>query len=522
MVVTHNSPDRMRPLETELKINLLDYLHIFIRHKWVIVVSVAIMFSISIWYNSKYIPMYRASAILIIEKERASSPITGQNMEYESYLSESMTFNTHFQMITSFAVLERLIKDLKLDKPSRKSEKIDQGMANPLWELFSGIKRNILRLVGKERELSGNRKPLEAENRSFILTQKIKGMLNIHPIEDTRLLKINATSPSPVEARNIANGLAKAYIEFNLDSKMKSAQNTLKWLTDHLYGLKVKLEDAEKKFLQFKQEKKLISLAESEKTVAQKISNFNDAYIQAKNRRLEVAAKLRQLSNVMKSDKNISYIRRLSSLIKNDLIDSLYSKLINAEGERHRLQKVYKSKHQKIVQINTRIATLRTKLNQEIKKELDNLRAEQELLSRKEKVIQRTISDLKDEAMDVNKSGLTYSILKRNVEMNQGLYDIILSKLKEVDITRNIEMGSIRILEKAFLPSAPMAPNKRRNTILAVVMGLMIGVGLTFLLENIDRTLHSDEDTEKYLDLPVLSMIPLADKAKAASYGAKP
>ena len=96
----------------------------------------------------------------------------------------------------------------------------------------------------------------------------------------------------------------------------------------------------EKKFLQFKQEKKLISLAESEKTVAQKISNFNDAYIQAKNRRLEVAAKLRQLSNVMKSDKNISYIRRLSSLIKNDLIDSLYSKLINAEGERHRLQKV--------------------------------------------------------------------------------------------------------------------------------------------------------------------------------------
>lgn len=283
-----------------------------------------------------------------------------------------------------------------------------------------------------------------------------------------------------------------------------------------------KLEDAEKKFLQFKQGMKLISLEESEKTIAQKISNFNDAYIQAKNKRLEVVARLRQLSNVMKSDKNISHIRRLSSLIKNDLIDSLYNELINAEGERQRLQKVYKSKHQKIVEINTRIATLRTKLNQEIRKELDNLRAEQELLSRKEKVIQRTISDLKDEAMDMNKSGLTYSILKRNVEMNQGLYDIILSKLKEVDITNNIAMNNIRILEKAFLPSAPIAPNKRRNTILVLVMGLMIGVGISFLLENIDRTLHSDEDTEKYLDLPVLSMIPLAGKAKAASYGAKP
>ena len=106
--------------------------------------------------------------------------------------------------------------------------------------------------------------------------------------------------------------------------------------------------------------------------------------------------------------------------------------------------------------------------------------------------------------------------------MNQGLYDTILSKLKEIDISSNIGMGNIRILEKAFLPSAPMPPNKRRNIILAVVMGLMIGVGLSFLLENIDRTLHSDEDTEKYLNLPVLSMIPEAGKAKAASYGAKP
>ena len=323
MVVAHNPPDRMRPLETEPKINLMDYLHVFIRHKWVIVVSVAIMFSISIWYNSKLIPMYRASAILIIDKENARSPVTGKSMEYESYLSESMTFNTHFQMITSYAVLERLIKDLKLDKPSRMSEKIDQGMANPLWELSSGIKRNIMRLIDKERGLSGNQKPPEPEDRSFILTQMIKGMLNIHPIEDTRLLKINAKSPSPVEARNIANGLAKAYIEFNLDSKMKSAQNTLKWLTDHLYGLKMKLENAEREFQQFKQKRNLISLEESEKTIAQKIRDFNDAYIQAKNKRFEVVARLRQLSNVMKSDKNISHIRRLSSLIKNDLIDSL-------------------------------------------------------------------------------------------------------------------------------------------------------------------------------------------------------
>ena len=103
-------------IESERTINLIDYFRILTRHKWVLIFSLVVAVGVCVWYNSKLIPIYGTSTVLIIDRESTRSPITGQTMEYESYLSESMTFNTHFEMITSQAVLERVVRNLNLDK----------------------------------------------------------------------------------------------------------------------------------------------------------------------------------------------------------------------------------------------------------------------------------------------------------------------------------------------------------------------------------------------------------------------
>jgi len=122
------------------------------------------------------------------------------------------------------------------------------------------------------------------------------------------------------------------------------------------------------------------------------------------------------------------------------------------------------------------------------------------------------MEDFEKEGIDTNRKALKYTILKRNVEMNQNLYDTLLARVKETDITGNIDVSNIRVTEKATLPRVPVSPNKKRNVILGIIFGLMIGVGLGFLKEYLDQTLHTEDDIQKYLDLPVLSVIPVADQ----------
>jgi capsular polysaccharide biosynthesis protein len=105
--------------------------------------------------------------------------------------------------------------------------------------------------------------------------------------------------------------------------------------------------------------------------------------------------------------------------------------------------------------------------------------------------------------------------------MNQKIYDALLVRLKEVDITGNIDVSNVRITEKAQLPMYPVNPNKKRNLLLGAILGLMIGIGISFLWEYLDRSLRTEEDVEKYLGLPVLAIIPLATKGKGMAYGPK-
>jgi succinoglycan biosynthesis transport protein ExoP len=498
----------MKTTEDEPTIHLTEYYHLLIRHKWIIIVSLAVMIGLALRYNSRLVPIYRATATLIIDKVRTQSPITGQRVDYETYLSESLTFNTHFELITSRPVLEQVIRDLKLDQVDKTQDELIE--INPVRQFLSRFKQNIILLLNRKKDL-----PEPVDPRTG-LVQALKGMVSIENIEDTRLLKINASSPSPTKARDIANGLAKSYINFNINNRMKSSQDTLSWLTDRMYEMKKRLEDAEEEFLAYKQSVKLISVEGKQNIISQKITEFNDVYLQARNKRLELDTKLEKLERISKLGKDIPLLR---SLIGNKLINSLHSQLVDAELELSSLSKTYKSKHPKIVQINSHIYQTRLKLNQEIEKELDNLKAEQAVLLSREKVLQKTITDFEEEGMENNKKELQHTILKRNMQMNQNLYDALLVRLKEADITGNIDVSNIRITEQAQLPMFPISPNKKRNLLLGVILGLMIGIGISFLWEYLDRSLRTEEDVRKYLGLPVLSVIPIAEKEKLKNYG---
>ncbi|HEY8890090.1 MAG TPA: Wzz/FepE/Etk N-terminal domain-containing protein [Clostridium sp.] len=68
--------------------------------------------------------------------------------------------------------------------------------------------------------------------------------------------------------------------------------------------------------------------------------------------------------------------------------------------------------------------------------------------------------------------------------------------------------GDIQVMDKAVIPVNPISPNKILNLAIAFFLGLMISLGVVFLLEYLDDTIKTESDVEKYLGLPVLGVIP--------------
>ena len=485
--------------EQERTTHLTEYYDILLKHKWLILTSLilisALMTFLAFWMK----PVYQATCIMVIEKERSTSPLTGERGGFESIYTQSFSFSTHAKLITSRPVLLQVIKKLKLDKLQEESNL----EVSPLTAYFSRVKKNLLMLMGQSKD-----DPTPGE-RIEELIKIVESKIKVEAVPDTHLLNIRVSDHDPDIAANIANSVAKFYIEFNLRNRMSSSSSTLSWMSDQLYETQNKLEDAEAEFLAFKQQEKLFSLEGRQEGIAGKIDNLNAIYIETRNQRVEVDTKLKELGRVDQSRVDALHVR---TLINNPLIDNLYSQLLASEIELSRLKKVYKSKHPKIIQVTSSIENARKKFRDEIQKEVKNLKAELAVLTQKELALKKAIEDFESDSLTTNRKELQYTILQRNVDTHQRLYDILLQRIKESDITGDIDISNIRIAEAAISPLEPIRPNKFRRLILGIFFGLMIGIGLAFLREYLDKTLRTEEDIQSYLNFPVLTVIPEAEK----------
>lgn len=109
------------------------------------------------------------------------------------------------------------------------------------------------------------------------------------------------------------------------------------------------------------------------------------------------------------------------------------------------------------------------------------------------------------------------------VDIANTVAQVFQEKIKEL-----MNVDNVNILSPAELPEnpSPVKPNKMLNMAIALVIGLMVGVGLAFLLEYLDTTIKTEQDVEELLGLPILgfvskitdtnSEVPLTVKSKRA------
>ncbi len=200
------------------------------------------------------------------------------------------------------------------------------------------------------------------------------------------------------------------------------------------------------------------------------------------------------------------------------MIESIYGRIIDLEIELTRLSKIYREKHPQIVQTITELEKSRNSLAREIEKEVENLKSERQVLFAREQTLEKNITEFEKDALDTSAKELQYNILQRNVQTSKNLYDMMVSRIKESDILKTANTEHIRLVEPAQIPFGPVFPNKQRTMLLGMVLGLFAGCGLAFFFEYMDRTIRTEEDIQRHFDIPVLSVIPKADKS--VSYGA--
>ncbi|MFH1537348.1 MAG: P-loop NTPase, partial [bacterium] len=101
-----------------------------------------------------------------------------------------------------------------------------------------------------------------------------------------------------------------------------------------------------------------------------------------------------------------------------------------------------------------------------------------------------------------------YSSLVRERDIAEKLYLMLYEKRQQAHIDEVQRDVKVRVFDEARVPTLPIRPQRLKNTAIFIVLGFIIGIGMAFLLEEMEETIHTSEDVKNYLNLPVLGSIP--------------
>jgi capsular exopolysaccharide synthesis family protein len=136
----------------------------------------------------------------------------------------------------------------------------------------------------------------------------------------------------------------------------------------------------------------------------------------------------------------------------------------------------------------------------------------QEILQRQLEQVDQELTAVRD-AYDrlVNDSATTDSQLnaaQQSIALKERTYATLLEQYETARVNEALRANAVYIVEPATLPRRPASPRADANLILGLLMGLFSGIGVAFLVENLDKRLYSSEQIEAATQVNIIGEIP--------------
>jgi len=443
---------------------LKDLFYVLRKRKWIIIASLVSFAAVAAIASLKATPMYRSTAQVEIEKESLNL------LSFQEVVNVDTTNIDYYN--TQYTIL--------------KSRTLAQTVAEKLKEASN---------------------PQDAK-----LTRKdVQQATKVQPVRSSRLVDIVAHSPFPEQAARIANTLAEAYIEQDLNKKVQAIRGAADKLRDELTKAKAKVDQSEQEFTQFKDKNNIVSLNEKQNLVLEELSKLTEAAALARKDRIAKEERHNYLKTL-----SLEQLRHEQEVVNNEQIRAYKTEEFKADLNLKKLAQTYGEKHPLMIKATEELANVTKKIDQYILRVSEEVKNDYLKAKKEEERLVAEVEKKNQEVLDFYRRVKQYEILQREVDTNKKYYQEMLNRSQETDISERTEKSNIRIVDRADVPEKPFKPRTKLNLILAIAAGLMVGCGGAFFVEHLNDTVEDPADIELFLARPFLGAVPvISDRYEA-------
>jgi len=478
------------------EVHLRDYLDVIFRRRWLIVSFLMLTFISTLILTLASSKIYKASSSIEVspqdQKVTKFEEVVGSEVRVQEF------YQTQVDLLQNNELARRVIETLELaENPTVKE--MSEGGSHP--GLVSKIKTWLRTIISSEKEKEHLAQISAEAIKQQHLLKFIEDNLEVSPKRNSMLIGVSFTSPDRELSMNVVNAFVEEFVRWNMEKKLDASQLARDFLMKQIDRAKINLEKAEEDLNRFGKQAGIVSLDAKVNSIYRQLEELNSALAEAET---EVIGKEAVYKQAM-----IDGPSHLPQVMGNEGIAALKAEYARLQSEYEDLAVTFHDEYPAVKALKTKMNSIGNRIKIEEQRVFQAIENEYRAALEKVKTMRVRVEMQKKMAIDLNERATQFKIMAREVDTNKGIYQSLLERTKEIESMVGVSSSNIQIVNKAMLPIKPFKPKVKLNLLLAMVVGLMGGVGIAFFLEYYTDTITNPDEISDRFHIPILGVAPL-------------
>jgi len=339
------------------------------------------------------------------------------------------------------------------------------------------------------------------------LAELLQSKLTVKPSRESDVINISFVSADPAFSAAVANAFAQAYIDTNVELRVEPARQYSKWFEAQTKTLRESLERAQARLSEYQQKEGIVVTDERLDSETARLTELTTQLALAQGQTADSQSKLSARG------------ANLPEFTQNMVLQNLRIDVARLEAKQKEAAGNLGANHPQYQRMTAELDTLRQKLDAETRHVAGGFATARQAGREKESVLRSMIAAQKERLLELRHLRDKSSVLVGDVTTAQKALDAVAQRFTQSTLESQTTQTNISVLTSAAVPLRPSSPKPLLYTLIAGVVGLLLGIAAAFGMEMSDRRVRSSDDLEYGLGFALPVLVELDRHGGMASRG---
>jgi polysaccharide biosynthesis transport protein len=477
------------------EIKLRDYLDVILRRKWLIFAVFALVFLSVLILTLSATRIYEASAL--IEVSQDTPRVTSFQEVLGSEIKAREFYETQVELLGNRAMINRVIDKLGLiEHAVIRKNVFNDDQSGPGLQIGQRIRSLVASVTGRQAVTAVDG---QIAARQQVADYILKN-LRVTPSRKSMLIEVAFRSSDRDLSMEVVNALVEDFISWKMALKVEASSFARHFLTLQMERAKINLEKAEEQHNAFAKHAGIVSLDARLNSIYRHLEELNASFAAAE---ADMMTKYAIYQQTLKAGHT-----NLPRTLQSGLMTTLKGKYAELTIEHAELKEIFHDDYPRVKNLKARMESLMALIHLQEQDILHAIKSEYQTALQVVGAMEKRIEHQKHLVLDLNERAIQYSIMARDVEANEAIYQSLLQRVKEIESMAGVSSSNIQIVNRADLPLRAVRPNVALNLLLGVLLGLLGGSACAFIAEHFADTVTDPNEIANRFHIPLLGMIP--------------